>query len=192
MELLQILHRDCFCLLETKRLILRPFTMDDAPDMFAYTSAPENCRYLKWDAHTHLAQAENFLAGVMERYQNHTDFIWGITLHETGHLIGTCRLFDIHLDDGRGEVSYMMNPEVQGNGYASEAVCSVIAYAFDILELTRIQARCVAENRASERVMQKSGMQMEGVLRHYSNMHGKPCDFKLYAIVRDGVEEETT
>lgn len=157
--------------------------------MFEYTSVSENCRYLKWDAHTYLAQTENFLVGVMERYRNHTDFIWGITLRETGRLIGTCRLFDIHLDDGRGEISYMMNPEVQGNGYASEAVHGVVSYAFDILRLTRIQARCVAENGASERVMQKSGMRFEGILRDFTRLRGKSYDYKLYSILRRDIKE---
>ena len=187
MESIKTSHREYFRSVETQRLLLRPFTMDDAPAMFEYTSVSENCRYLKWDAHTHLAQAESFLAGVMERYRNHQDFIWGITLRETGRLIGTCRLFDIHMDDGRAEVSYMMNPNVQGKGYASEAVRGVIEYAFNILGLTRIQARCAAENFASERVMQKSGMQLEGVLRRYSNIHGKLWDFKMYAILCDGI-----
>lgn len=186
MERVEALHRECFQSIKTQRLILRPFAMDDAPAMFEYTSVSENCRYLKWDAHTHLAQTESFIAGVMERYRNHQDFIWGITLRETGHLIGTCRLFDIHVDDGRAEVSYMMNPEAQGKGYASEAVRGVIEYAFHTLGLIRIQARCVAENFASERVMQKSGMQLEGVLRWYANIHGRPWDFKMYAILCDG------
>ena len=190
MESVETLHRERFQSIETQRLLLRPFTVEDAPAMFEYTSVSENCRHLKWTAHTHLAQTESFLMGVMERYRNHQDFIWGITLRETGRLIGTCRLFDIHLDDGRAEVSYMMNPEVHGKGYTSEAVRGVIAYAFHMLALTRIQARCVAENCASERVMQKSGMQLEGVLRHYSNIHGRLCDFKLYAILRDRIEED--
>lgn len=186
---IETLHRAHFKTIETKRLILRPFTMDDALAMFAYTSVPENCRYLKWDAHTQLVQTEAFLQGVMERYKNHMDFIWGITLRETGELIGTCRLFNLRLDDGCGEVSYMMNPIIQGNGYASEAVQGVILYAFSVLGLCRVQAKCVSENIASERVMQKCGMKLEGVLRHYSKMHGLPCDFKLYAIVSDEVEE---
>ena len=185
----EAMHREHFQSLETERLILRPFTMDDAPAMFAYTSIPENCRYLKWDAHTQVAQTQAFLQSVMERYENHQDFIWGVTLRETGRLIGTCRLFDLHLDDGRGEVSYLMLPAVQGSGYATEAVRAVIAYAFQTLGLRRVQARCVAENRASERVMQKSGMECEGLLRRFAKMHGRQYDFKIYAILRDGMEE---
>lgn len=190
MESIESLHRAHFQSIETERLILRPFTMEDAPAMFAYTSVPENCRYVRWDAHTEPAQDEEFLREVLERYENHRDFIWGITLRETGQLIGTCRLFDIRPDDGRVEVSYMISPAVQGKGYASEAIRGVIRYAFSVLGFTRVQARCVAENLASERVMQKCGMQLEGVLRCYARMHGKPCDFKVYAIVRDGVEEK--
>ena len=83
----------------------------------------------------------------------------------------------------------MMHPAVQGNGYASEAVRAVIAYAFHTLGLCRVQARCVAENCASERVMQKSGMECEGLLRRYAKMHGRQYDFKIYAILRSDMEE---
>lgn len=185
MTQLQQFHQDCFRSLETTRLLLRPFTMADAPAMFAYTSVPENCRYLKWEAHTKLEQAERFLQGVLERYADHTDFIWGIVQKESGRLIGTIRLFDIQVPKGRGEVSYMITPSVQGHGYASEAIREIIEFAFGTLSLTRIQARCVSANIASEKAMKKSGMSFEGLLQKYAWIHGQLCDFKLYACVRD-------
>lgn len=180
---LEQLHKDHFRTINTQRLTLRPFIIEDAPDMFAYTSVPENFCYLKRNHHTHIQETEAFLAGATERYRENRDFLWGITLKETGQLIGTCRLFGFDFDQKSAEVSYMASPKFQGRGYVSESVRGLIAYAFGELGLCRIQARCVAENIASERVMQASEMKFEKELYDNGEAFLNKV-FKLYAVMR--------
>lgn len=79
----------------------------------------------------------------------------------------------------------MLSQQVHGKGYASEAIKQLIQFAFQRLQLSRVQARCVAENVASEKVMQKSGMEYEGLLKRYAKIHGQFRDFKVYAAIND-------
>ena len=65
-----------------------------------------------------------------------------------------------------------------------EAVRAVIRFGFGRMELNRIQARCVAENTASARVMEKVGMTYEGTLRESEYIKGALRDMKIYSILR--------
>lgn len=66
----------------------------------------------------------------------------------------------------------------------SEAVTAIIKLGFQTMNLNRIEARCDVENIASARVMEKVGMQFEGILRQHIFTKGKYCDLKIYSILR--------
>jgi [ribosomal protein S5]-alanine N-acetyltransferase len=68
-------------------------------------------------------------------------------------------------EHARAELGYVLSREHWGKGLMPEAVRAVIRFGFGRMELNRIQARCVAENTASARVMEKAGMTYEGTLR---------------------------
>ena len=70
-----------------------------------------------------------------------------------------------------------------GLGYATEAARALIQFGFDRMHLVRIEAVCLPEHLASARVLQKAGMQFEGVLRSYQVWRGQPRDLHMYAIV---------
>jgi ribosomal-protein-alanine N-acetyltransferase len=63
-------------------------------------------------------------------------------------------------------------------------VRAMIAFGFEKMDLNRVEARCVAENTASARVMEKAGMTYEGTLRQREFLKGAYRDMKLYAILR--------
>lgn len=179
------LHKERYHALCSERFILRPLRLEDAEDMFAYTSKAESFIFLRGTAHISIEQTKTFLRKAVQAHADHNDFIWGICEADTARLIGTCRLFNISLTDKSGEVSYLVHPDVRGKGVASEAVRRVIQYAFEELDLVRIQAHCVVNNFASERVMQRCGMRQEGVLRKYACIHGEFLDYKLYAAIKE-------
>lgn len=184
---IQQLHRERYHTLQTERFLLRPLALTDAKEMFAYTSREESFRFLRGTAHTSLDQTTAFLQKAVRSYADHSDFLWGICERSTGRLIGTCRLFAIDLSDRGSEVSYLVHPDCQGQGVASEAVSRVIRYAFEELDLVRVQAHCVVDNFGSERVMQKCGMRQEGVLRKLACIHGTLLDYKIYAVIKETI-----
>lgn len=81
------------------------------------------------------------------------------------------------------EVGYWIAPALWGNGYATETTKALIAFAFSELHLHRIQARHFTRNPASGRVMQKSGMKLEGTLRAIFKRDGRYEDVAVYSIL---------
>lgn len=172
-------------MLFTQRLKLRPLSVDDAQDMFEYTSKEVSTKYLNWNPHTDIQQTISFLKEVASKYGTiHTEFSWGIEIIETGKLIGVVKLFDISAASKRAEYSYILNADFQGKGYINEAMAAVIDFCFNEMKCIRVQARCSTDNLASEKSIQKNGMNFEGILKNYWIIKGVIKDVALYAITR--------
>lgn len=168
----------------TERLLLRRFRRDDAEDIFRYCSDPEVARMTSWSPHESLADTHRFLDWARMMEDEKLGAPWAMVPRESDCIIGAIQLSVVwpHL---RGEVGYWLGRPLWGQGLATEATHAVLAYAFDDLELHRVEARCEPENVGSERVMQKVGMRLDGVLREHVYSKGRFRDMKLYAILRD-------
>lgn len=168
----------------TARLLLRRFRRDDAEDMFRYCSDPEVARMTSWPPHESLDDTYRFLDWTEMMYDEKLGAPWAMVPHGSDSIVGAIQLSVVwpHL---RGEVGYWLGRPLWGQGLTTEAARTVLAYAFDDLELHRVEARCEPENVGSERVMQKLGMQFEGVLRQHVFSKGRFRDMKLYSILRD-------
>jgi ribosomal-protein-alanine N-acetyltransferase len=169
--------------LETESLLLRKMRLDDAQAMFAYASDPEVTRYVLFETHRSVEDSEEFLRFAVEGYERGDFGGWGIVLKKSGAFIGTCGV-DVNYEHARAELGYVLSREHWGKGLMPEAVRAVIRFGFRRMELNRIQARCIAENTASERVMEKAGMTYEGTLRESEYIKGAYRDMKLYSILR--------
>ncbi len=170
--------------LETDRLMLRKISMDDAADMFEYASDPEIARYVTWDAQKSIEDSKAFISWVLEQYANGQVAPWGVVLKENGKLIGTCDFVYWNTNHARAEVGYAMSRQYWGQGLTPEAVRAILAFGFDKMRLNRIEARCNVPNTASARVMEKVGMQFEGILRQQMFTKGNYDDLKMYSILR--------
>lgn len=100
-----------------------------------------------------------------------------------GHIVGTCGFVNWSLDHARAELGYAIHREYWGQGLVPEAVRAMISFGFEKIGLNRIEARCIAENTASARVMEKAGMSYEGTLRQREFIKGAYRNIKLYAIL---------
>jgi [ribosomal protein S5]-alanine N-acetyltransferase len=171
--------------LETQRLLLRRMRLDDAEAMFAYASDPEVTRYVLFETHRSVEDSESFLRLATEGYERGDFGGWGVVLKDSGAFVGTCGM-DVGYapEHARAELGYVLSREHWGRGLMPEAVRAVIRFGFRRVGLNRIQARCIAENAASARVMEKAGMTYEGTLRESEFIKGAYRDMKLYSILR--------
>jgi [ribosomal protein S5]-alanine N-acetyltransferase len=170
--------------IETERLLLRRMRLDDAEAMFAYASDPEVTRYVPWDTHHSIEDSESFLTFAIEGYERGDFGGWGVVLKDSGVFIGTCGLDAGYAPEhARAELGYVLSREHWGKGLMLEAVRAVIRFGFGRIGLNRIEARCIAENTASARVMEKAGMTYEGTLREREFIKGAYRDMKLYSIL---------
>ncbi len=170
--------------LQTDRLRIRPFTLDDVPAMvegcspraIAATALAIPHPYAESDG---VAWVESH-AGRAERGES---LELAITDHERGMLLGGC---SIRIDAAHrcGEIGYVVYLPHQGRGIATEAARALTAYGFDVLDLNRIEAHCFEENAASARVLEKCGMRFEGLLRQKIIKWGEPKDLRFYGVLR--------
>jgi len=171
--------------LESQRLILRKLNENDAFDMYEYTSDPASSEYLEWDPHITIDQTRIFIKKAIQEYESITNsFIWGIELKDKSKLIGVLRIYDFSNKDKRSEISYILNSDFQGKGYMTESILTLFDYYFNTLGFNRIQAKCPTLNSSSEKIMKRTGMTQEGILRDFSFIRGRYHDILLYAITR--------
>lgn len=170
--------------IETPRMLLRPLTMQDADDIFAYSKNPAISRYVLWDSPKTIEETRCFLRSVLANYAAGIPEDWAIVLKETGRCIGTCGFFDWYIKHAKAEIHYALSLEYSGRGLMTEAVGAMLGFGFGVMKLNRVAAACFPENLASEQVMKKSGMQFEGIMRAGVYAKGRFHDVKIYAVLR--------
>jgi len=177
--------------LSTERLLLRKIKITDAPDMYEYSKDPDVTKYLLWDPHPNIEHTRNYVDYLQDRYRDGKYYDWAIVEKKSGKMIGTCGFSAISAEHRCAEVGYVLNPAFRGKGYAGEALSAVLEFAFRRMQLNRVEAKCVSENESSERVMQKVGMQYEGIARSALFIKGQFRDIKIYAILRDEYQKKS-
>lgn len=170
--------------LKTGRLLLRRLRLEDARDTFAYASDPEVSRYVPRETRRTLHDSCAFLALAIGRYETGEGMDWGIVHRADGRFIGTCGFVSHSPEHARAEIGYVLSRAYRGRDLTTEAVRAGIRFGFERMELNRIEARCVAGNVASARVMEKAGMTFGGTLRESELIQGAYRDMKAYAILR--------
>ncbi|MBR6514191.1 MAG: GNAT family N-acetyltransferase [Clostridia bacterium] len=169
--------------IETERLILRYMRPSDARDMYDYARREEVTRYLLWSPHEDEEYTRSYLKQVQKCYRQGTFHDFGVVYKEDGRFIGTCGFARIDKPNSTAEAGYVFNPDYWGRGIATEALSAVIAYGFE-QGYNRIEARFMADNIASRRVMEKSGMTFEGIKRQSLFVKDGYEDIGICAVLR--------
>ena len=174
-------------LLETKRLILRPFRDSDCYDLHLWASNIDVTRFVNWDTHRSLDDTIEFIRLVKEISERNTMTFMAVALKTTKQVIGSVGIFQrSDLSLFTLELGYCLGDSWWGNGYIVEASLGLVDYGFLTLpNLQRVEANCIVENTASRRVMEKMGMQREGILRNYVEKNGRMYNSYMYSILRD-------
>src|SRR4051794_35981216 len=121
--------------LETERLKLRRIRWSDTEDVFRYASDPEVAQYTMWDAHRSLSDSRDFIACIMDLYVHGQPAPWGIIHKGEQRLIGTCGFVYWNVSHARAEIGYALGKDYWGQGYATEAVQTVVGFGFRDLGL---------------------------------------------------------
>lgn len=175
--------------LATERLTLRRMSPRDLADVYAYGRDPEVSKFTLWDAHRSIDEARLFVNDVIHAYERGEPNPWVIEVNALKRVIGTVGLGDLHPQHGRCEVGYVLGKAYWGKGYATEALRAVLRFCFADLRMNRVEGKCFPENVASGRVMEKAGMQFEGLLREYLFAKGTFQHVRLYAALARDYDE---
>jgi RimJ/RimL family protein N-acetyltransferase len=178
--------------LQTDRLILREYAEDDWRVMLAYQSQPDYGTYYETqvrDEASTRAFLGHFIAWQQE--QPRRRYQMAVVLRETGVLIGSCGLrlggIEERIDHSahEGILGYDLDPTQWGHGYATEAAHALLRFGFETLGLHRVWTYHVADNRRSERVMERLGFTQEGLLRENERMQGRWWDTCVHGLLAD-------
>lgn len=170
--------------LRTERLILRKMERYDLDDVFEYASDPLVSKYLLWYPHEDKRLTKEYLKLVERNYKKKNFFDWGVSLAESGKLIGTCGFSAFNIINNSAEIGYVLGSGYWGNGYAKEAVDAVLNFGFNVLLLNRIEAKIMSDNYASKVVAKKCGMRFEGVNVESIYAKGRYIDVDVFAITK--------
>jgi ribosomal-protein-alanine N-acetyltransferase len=159
--------------------------MEDAEDIFnGYARDPEVTRFLPWTPHASMSDTRAFLRECTDAWRGKSRFPWAITLAPDGFSIG---MIELRLLGHMADVGYVLARAQWGKGYMTEALIAVVDATLGLDGVYRVSAVCDVENVASARVMEKAGMQREGVLRRFLKHPGlgpEPRDAYCYSKIR--------
>ncbi|MBO0897927.1 MULTISPECIES: GNAT family N-acetyltransferase [Arthrobacter] len=170
--------------LDTARLVLRPFVDTDADSLFALQSNAEVLRY--WDSPpwSSPSQATHFLNGCRKMAEEGTGARLAITRKTDGLFLGWCTFNSWNPAFRSASLGYCLAKEAWGSGYAAESGRAVLQWAFDTLDLNRVQGETDTRNIASARVLEKLGFLREGELREDCIVDGEVSDSWIYGLLR--------
>lgn len=165
--------------LQTDRLILRPFTLEDTNDVFeCWESDPDVAKYMFWTSHNDIEKTKEWLAFEIGQIEKENWYRFAIVLKETNELIGTVLIyFEEEVDCW--EIGYNLGKKYWSKGYTTEAVKKVMEFATEELELSQIVGRYAKENPASGNVMKKLGFQYEKDI---------PYECNDGTVIREGIQ----
>lgn len=172
---------------ETSRLILRPWELADAEDLYRYAQDPDVGPNAGWKPHESLEESRSIVESWVRGEEG--EDIWAIVLKETGHVVGSIGL---HHDAKRAGVpncrslGYVLAKPCWGHGYMTEAVHSVLRYGFTELGLSLVTVTHYAYNQRSRRVIEKCGFHYEGTLRQGAAVYdGRVEDLCCYSMTAE-------
>ena len=176
-------------IIETPRLLLRKPLLEDAHEIFRnYAADPDVTRYLTWRPHYSLEESFEVMTARLAHWEQGTEFTWSITPRGgVSTVMGMVSATPGTRAAWRWSIGYVLGKPWWDQGFMTEAVGALIATLFDQPGVERIWAYLDEENHASARVLEKSGMQREGILRRWSlhpNLSQQPRDCWSFSILR--------
>lgn len=169
--------------LETERLILRSWKLEDLDDFFEYAKDPDVGPNAGWKPHDVKEESLEILQQFIA-----DDEVWAIEHKKAGKVIGS---IGIHEDDKREGINgkmigFVLSKDFWGQGLAPEGVIRVLDYLFNELKIDIVSCYHFPFNKRSKRVIEKCGFKLEGILRHSTKIYnGEIYDKYCYSILRN-------
>jgi RimJ/RimL family protein N-acetyltransferase len=172
--------------IETERLRVRPFQVDDVEAFVAYRSDPKVARYQSWDSTYSRADAESFLDSQRGlAFGEPGEWVQlAIVDRETGAMRGDCAVRVLTDQPATAEVGVTLAPESQGKGLASEALTALLKELFEQRGMHRVFAHADDRNVQVQRLLGRLGFRCEARLVEADWFKDEWSTLRLYAILR--------
>lgn len=169
--------------LETKRLILRAWRLEDAEAMFSYARGEKVGPRAGWKPHENVAESESIIRMFIEE-----DETWALVLREEGRPIGSVGLHKTKEENVR-ELGYVLSEKYWGRGIIPEAAEVVLRFAFEELGLSKVTVGHFPFNMQSKRVIEKLGFSYTGYFeKAFERFDGVKMDECRYGMTKEAFE----
>lgn len=169
--------------LESRRLIIEPFTWNDAYRITELANNKELASILGLPHPYEMKIAQEWILAHPQLISEGTEFPLRIILKESHEIIGTITL-RVDKANNKGELGYWIGKTFWGNGFATEAVTQMISFGFIELGLNRIWASAISRNEYSKKVLEKVGLQKEGTLKQHRLLGNTYEDVDVYGLIK--------
>ncbi len=178
--------------INTDRLILRRFEYSDIDSMLRNWIADEKTQYDYGEPYYPAAEDVRnlFDTKYIVSYSREDYYRWAVIEKISGECIGQIAFFKVDSDNRQGEIEYVIGPDFQGKGYATEMTKAVIRFGFEKIGFHRIEIDCRTENEASQRVIEKCGLTYEGTFRDFFWRKDHYEGRRVYSVLKNEYETE--
>ena len=183
------MHFANFRELETEHLLLRKLQLGDVYEYYERLFGDADVsRYMLFEPHQSIMESLESVQEALKRYEEENFYCWGVELKEEAGLMGLVQL--VRFDEQANTCSFvcMLGCNYWNQGYGTEMLKAVFRFAFEDLEVERIQADCMTKNAASARAMKKAGMKLIGTEEAKYEKLGISYDAEVYEICNDRQE----
>lgn len=184
------MHHKGTQIIETRRLILRPFTMDDAEAMFRNWHADEEVtKFLTWQAVKSVEETKAVLQSWVTSYADPSFYQWAIELKELQEGIGSLSVVGKEERTDTIHIVYAIGKKWWHKGITTEAFQAIIPFLFQEVGANRIESQHDPNNPHSGQVMKKCGLTYEGTLRQADRSNQGIVDAAIYSLLREEWEK---
>ena len=176
--------------INTERLILRRFEYSDIDSMLRNWIADEQTQWDYGEPFYPTADAVRELLDTkyIASYSRDDYYRWAVIEKSSDECIGQIAFFKVDSNNRHGEIEYVIGPEFQGNGYATEMTKAVIDFGFNEINFHRIEIDCRTVNEASRRVIEKCRLTYEGTFRDFFRRKDHFEGRRVYSILKSEYE----
>jgi len=172
--------------LETERLFLRKFSIEDDESMFKnWSRDSEVTKFLTWLPHTDVSVSRGTIESWIPFYQNKSHYSWTIVLKEINEPIGSIAVVEQRYDIKMVHIGYCIGRKWWNMGYTSEALKELVRFFFEEIGVNRIESRHDSNNPNSGKVMKKCGLKYEGTMLQADINNQGICDSVRYAFLAE-------
>jgi RimJ/RimL family protein N-acetyltransferase len=174
-----------FSPISTRRLVLRDLTSADAANLFRYRTDPDIARYQSWIPAS-VREVDAFIQELGTRGPDSPGHWYqvGITLKDSGTLIGDCGIHTPGDNPRQSEIGITLDKPWQRQGLAQEALGSLLAFLFESLHRHRVYASLDPRNTRSRALLERVGLRKEAHLLEAIRFKGEWADDMIYAMLQ--------
>jgi len=180
MRALNIFNTRAFPELQTERLTLRSPNATDAQAYHKILSYPQTAQFSDVPIQPSEKKSAEFVTWMTKLHKRGKGIAWLLQKKDTHTMIGSVRISSIDKKIKCGTIAYELHPEHWQQGYASEALHVLVKHAHKVMELNRLEACVIGDNKASDSVLLKNGFALEGEIRHKVWLQEQFWDVRLY------------